>query len=259
VEAPQLKPPGAVTIQGADTGRAAGQGGGRRYGAEQFGGSAPGHYRHRSTADRRRRAWVVCTGLAPARSGDRLRRFGPAPAPPRRRGGTSIPFPGRAKDVDAIPDGRPRPGYRCIPRSANIASAEHRPTLEILLRWAERIQTSKLAEVSTYFGKRGEIVLLPRLLPERAVLVSLYCYADGRPAVQFWRSVFDRRAPRSIDAVAAVARTDLGQGNNLPVVSAELMDALFIAYQDAATTGRNGLGSPDQVTTSSSRARLQAT
>lgn len=49
---------------------------------------------------------------------------------------------------------------------------------------AERISEAGLAELSTYFGKRAEVVLNPRLLPERATLATLWCWADGRPFVQ---------------------------------------------------------------------------
>jgi hypothetical protein len=40
--------------------------------------------------------------------------------------------------------------------------------------WAQRLVDEGLAEVSTYFRKRGETLLLPRLLPERVGLVSLF-------------------------------------------------------------------------------------
>jgi hypothetical protein len=117
------------------------------------------------------------------------------------------------------------------------APAEHRPTLEKLVGWAERISAAALAEISTYFGKRGEVVLLPRLLPERAGLASLYCWPDGKPSVQLWRSVFERRAPGSIANVASAADgTEIGQGAIVPAITDRLLDALFDAYVEA----RNG-------------------
>jgi hypothetical protein len=92
-----------------------------------------------------------------------------------------------------------------------------------------------------YFGKRGEVVLPPRLLPESAGLTSLYCWPDGRPAIQLRRSVFQRRAPRSIAAAAEAAGTDIGQGNMVQTTTDDLFDALFRAYQEVAeTAGRAG-------------------
>lgn len=115
------------------------------------------------------------------------------------------------------------------------APANYLMVLEKLATWAERIAAAGLAEVSTYYGKRAEVVLLPRLLPERVGLVSLYCYADGKPAVQFWRSVFERKAPRSIAAVVEAAGiTEIGQGTTAPVISDRLLDALYDAYLEAA-------------------------
>lgn len=82
-------------------------------------------------------------------------------------------------------------------------------------------------------------MLNPRLLPERAALATLWCWADGRPFVQLWRSVFELRAPDSIASVdAAIGGAEIGQGINVPI-SNQLLDALFDAYVEAAsTTGR---------------------
>lgn len=119
------------------------------------------------------------------------------------------------------------------------APVEHRQVLETFVTWAERISEAGLAELSTYFGKRAEVVLNPRLLPERAALATLWCWADGRPFVQLWRSVFERRAPDSIAGVeAAIGGAEIGQGINVPI-SSQLLDSLFDAYVEAAsTTGR---------------------
>jgi hypothetical protein len=116
------------------------------------------------------------------------------------------------------------------------APQEHRQTLQKLVGWAERICEAGLADVGTYFGKRGEVVLLPRLLPERSGLVSMYCWPDGKPSVQLWRSVFDRRAPVSVSAVSNAADgTEIGQGTFVPTISDQLLDALFEAYIEATT------------------------
>jgi hypothetical protein len=51
--------------------------------------------------------------------------------------------------------------------------------------------------------------------------------------VQFWRGVFERRAPLSITAVEAAAGIELKRGNWTPDISNELLDALTRAYQEA--------------------------
>jgi len=52
--------------------------------------------------------------------------------------------------------------------------------------------------------------------------------------MQFWRSVFERRAPHSIPAVQAVLGTELKQGNSTRDFPEPLLDALNQAYREAA-------------------------
>lgn len=52
--------------------------------------------------------------------------------------------------------------------------------------------------------------------------------------MQFWRSVFERRAPHSIPAVQGVLGTELKQGNSARDFPEPLLDALNQAYQEAA-------------------------
>jgi hypothetical protein len=88
--------------------------------------------------------------------------------------------------------------------------------------------------VSTYFGKRGEVLLLPRLLPERAGLVSLYRWTDDSAMLSLWRSVFEHRAPRSIERVESlIAPIPLGNSKTVYDVSNELLAALYDAYIEA--------------------------
>ena len=82
------------------------------------------------------------------------------------------------------------------------------------------------------------ITLLPRLASDNAGLVTIY--NDKKSAyMQFWRGVFERRAPLSIPVVEATAGTELKQGNWTPRISEDLLDALTRAYQEAVgqTTG----------------------
>jgi hypothetical protein len=91
--------------------------------------------------------------------------------------------------------------------------------------------------VSTYFGKRGEALLLPRLLHERAGLVSLWRWTDDSALLSVWRSVFERRAPKSIERVESLlAPTPLGKVNTISDVSDDLFTALYEAYIEANST-----------------------
>lgn len=116
----------------------------------------------------------------------------------------------------------------------STAPAEHRPVLDLFAAWAVRLSQARLADIRTWLAKNGDVVLLPRLGPDQGGLVSLYVRADGRPALQWWRSVFEKRAPGSIDAVGAAGGGDIGRGTLAPVVDQALLDAVFAAYVEAA-------------------------
>jgi hypothetical protein len=75
--------------------------------------------------------------------------------------------------------------------------------------------------------------LLPRLAADNAGLVSIYC-ANGSAYMQFWRSVFDRRAPNSISAVESALGAELRQGNTAHEFPKLLLETLTRAYQEAA-------------------------
>jgi hypothetical protein len=141
--------------------------------------------------------------------------------------------------VEANRPGRPRrgdimPGVEPFRSQLATVPANRRPALERFAAWAQRLAGERLAEVSTYFGKRGEVMLLPRLLPERAGLVSLGQWTDGSAFLSLWRSVFERRAPRSIERVESlIAPISLGNGKTVYDVTDDLLAALYDAYIEA--------------------------
>ncbi|MGH3933978.1 MAG: hypothetical protein ACRDS1_03170 [Pseudonocardiaceae bacterium] len=147
-----------------------------------------------------------------------------------------------AEPVEASRPGRPRMGDRMPgvgPFRAQLTTVpnDRRPALERFADWAQRLSHEGLAEVSTYFGKRGEVVLVPRLLPERAGLVSLWRWTDDSAVLSLWRSVFERRAPKSIELIESlITPTPLGQGNSIYDVSDDLLAALYDAYIEAHGT-----------------------
>jgi hypothetical protein len=124
-------------------------------------------------------------------------------------------------------------GYEAFVERVATAPAVHRPTLDLFVDWAHRMSDARLADIHTYFGKNDETVLLPYVPTEGVGLVSLYMRADGRPALQWWRSVFDRLAPASIDPVSAAGGAEIGKGNVATHVDAQLLDAVYSAYVEA--------------------------
>ena len=59
-------------------------------------------------------------------------------------------------------------------------------------------------------------------------------YSDnGSAYLQFFRSVFERRAPRSLAAVEAAMGTEVRQGNTTRQIPDSLLAALTEAYREA--------------------------
>ncbi|HEY3924643.1 MAG TPA: hypothetical protein VGL75_08775 [Acidothermaceae bacterium] len=117
------------------------------------------------------------------------------------------------------------------------AADEHRAGLLQLYGWASHLESEGLVRLQTYFGKRGEITLLPRLQPELAGLVTVWNWPGQGAFLSVYRSVFDRRAPEFTEPVEQlIAPLKLGQGNTVSAVTPQLLDALTAAYRAAAST-----------------------
>jgi hypothetical protein len=101
--------------------------------------------------------------------------------------------------------------------------------------WAVALEGRSLAKLWTYHGKAGITTLLPYVPGWDAGLVTIY--KDARSSyLQFWRSVFERHAPRSLLAVEAALDGPVGQGNVVRDVPDTLLQALTAAYEEAVAT-----------------------
>jgi hypothetical protein len=120
------------------------------------------------------------------------------------------------------------------------AKEEHQPTLRRLCDWAEGLEREGLIRLLTFHTKSGDFTLLPYLRTDDAGLVTIWNHPAGG-VLQFWRSVFERRAPHSIEAVERAINDSVRQGNKVNEISDELLAALTAAYREAAK-GRLSLG-----------------
>jgi hypothetical protein len=133
----------------------------------------------------------------------------------------------------------PRSEGRLVEGSDDFAEAieqspqEHRPGLRQLCEWAVALEREGLVHLSTYHGVAHRWTLLPRLRTEKAGLVTIW--NEGGAYLQFWRSVFERRAPKTLSRVERIAPVQIGQGNTTREVSDELLEALTDAYREAAS------------------------
>lgn len=108
-----------------------------------------------------------------------------------------------------------------------------REVLTRLADWAETLEQDGLVRLSTYQGKSGITTLLLNLLSDDAGLVSILS-GKASAYMTFWRSVFERRAPQSIPVVEAALGTELKQGNSTHEFPQSLLEALTLAYREAA-------------------------
>lgn len=106
--------------------------------------------------------------------------------------------------------------------------------LRRLCTWADSLASGGLAQLVTVKAK-VLWALKPTLADEGVGLVTIY--NDSGPSLQFWRSVFERRAPRSIERVEAVLEKPIANGNQTRVFSDQLLAELTAAYREAGATG----------------------
>jgi hypothetical protein len=124
------------------------------------------------------------------------------------------------------------PGSAEFRASFADAPPARREMLQRAADWADSLERDGLVKLSTYRGKGGIVSLLPRLASDNAGLVTIYNDINSA-YMQFWRGVFERRAPSSILAVEATIGAELRQGNSTRDITRELLSTLTRAYREA--------------------------
>jgi hypothetical protein len=114
--------------------------------------------------------------------------------------------------------------------SIDSALPEHREELRRVADWAIALEREGLVRLKTYQGK-GRLTLLPRLTADDVGLVTIW--NDRGAYVSLWRSVFERRAPASIDRVEHLLGTPIGTGNTTRDLRDEVLNVLADAYREA--------------------------
>jgi hypothetical protein len=98
--------------------------------------------------------------------------------------------------------------------------------------WAESLEAEGVARLASRSGTSGITSLKPILHTGGVALVIISCDARSS-SMQFWRSVFERRAQEAIPAVEAALGAKLTQGNATRAFTEELLTALTVAYRQA--------------------------
>ena len=112
------------------------------------------------------------------------------------------------------------------------ADASDKVVLDELTSWAEHLHAEGLVRLQSFLGTADRSTLLPRIQPDNAGLVTIW--HERGPAIQFWRSVFERKAPEFIEHVEELLGQRIGQGSTTREVPEGLLEVLGEAYRGAA-------------------------
>ena len=160
--------------------------------------------------------------------------------------GTEVALPQRiSPDPGAIPSSTMTATARHAPKgvlsdgpdafidSLDEILGEDREMLDQLVDWAREVAAMPSVSLFTYTSvNHRRFTLLPRIMTEKAGLVTIW-NDNSKPYLSVWRSVFERRAPESIEAVERTLGTSIGQGNTVASITPELLIALTAAYREA--------------------------
>lgn len=140
-------------------------------------------------------------------------------------------------------------GYSVEGKEAFIATieqapSEYQPLLRRLVEWASALEVDGLVKLWTYHGK-SSTTLLPYVPGENAGLVTIW--NDKGAALSFWRSVFNRRAPKTLAVIdQSPDAPKIGQGTYTRAITEPLLADLTRAYREAAS-GQMELKQPHQM------------
>ena len=129
---------------------------------------------------------------------------------------------------------------------ASIAdtTGKTRSTFDKLIDWAERLASLPNVRLSSFAGASGRFTLLPRIMPDNVGLVTIW-NENQQPSITLYRSVFERRAPQSIEPVEqAIVPVKIGKGNVVPNITPEILEALTVAYQEVTSDGSSAVPVP---------------
>ena len=145
--------------------------------------------------------------------------------------------------VSARQSGTQTDGSRDFRSAIDHAPPESRDDLARLADWAESLEAEGLARLATRSGSSGITSLKPLLHSGGVALVTITCDVKSS-YMQFFRSVFERRAPDMILAVEAALGAKITQGNATRAFTEELLTALTNAYRQAHANPETQLVEP---------------
>ena len=146
---------------------------------------------------------------------------------------TRSPYVGPGRSRSGASKGVLSEGSDVFRTSIGGATEENRAVFDRLISWAENLADLPNVRLFTNSGSE-QTMLLPRIMPDNVGLVTIWNY-NCQPSISVFRSVFERRAPNSIDSVeSAISPVKLGRGNVIYSITPEVLEALGAAYQETS-------------------------
>ena len=118
--------------------------------------------------------------------------------------------------------------------SIGDAKPEQQAVLRQLCDWARSLEKEGLVRLHTYHHVNAEnLTLLPRLRAPNVGLVTIW-HQSGNGVLQFWRKVFEKRAPHGLKILEDMG-VAVSNGNNTKEITSQLLEELTSCYREAAT------------------------
>ncbi len=156
----------------------------------------------------------------------------------------TIPHATTGSTKATAPKGILSDGFDAFRASIADTTGETRSAFEELIAWAEQLALLPNVRLSSFAGSSGRFTLLPRIMPDNVGLVTIW-NENQQPSLTVFRSVFERRASKSIELVErAIAPVKIGQGNVVRNITPEILEALTTAYQEATSDDSSAVPVP---------------
>ncbi len=135
--------------------------------------------------------------------------------------------------TDITPTSQLTPGMDAFITAIETVPKPDQAPLRRLADWAVMLEREGLARLHSYQGTSDRMTLLPRLITDGVGLVTIW--NDKGASLQFWRSVFERRAPLTLSRIDdLLGPGKVGRGTTTRAFSEDLLDVLTAAYREAA-------------------------
>ncbi len=123
-------------------------------------------------------------------------------------------------------------GSDAFRNSVQNVVGKDRQTFDRLIEWAEELTALPKVQLLTSVGPT-QCTLAPQFIPGKVGLVTIYNYKD-QPSLYVYRTVFERLAPNSIEAIERLIAPDrIGQGTGISDITPEVLETLAEAYREA--------------------------